>query len=380
MNDDVRREFQSLRGFDPQALFREESPYYWKRNPEAFRAFLDFRTSMTWELHAFFLHEIERVIRDKRKEMEIIVTVFDSLAHPEIVETCGIDVRNIIGLMEEHPFTLQVEDPTRSWSALPSRYADYIELYKSLIKDQSRLMFDINCIPNRDLSGTALPSSLATGTELATTLYYATQASGRAAIYAESTVSPVDLDLLSYVLGSDVTIEGSRTLFNISARRPVTIFISRADVIPFVNGIKWPFFGQRGISIPAGRSRLSLKNAGMLNQAGASFRITFNGNITDLRSAGNAFLLKYDSPTPVALTFNRSLERISVDNADMTPSLDKAGIILPRGSHALEIITETPTAHAVNVLGYLSSHFFYLVGLGAVLLLAGIYVSSKVGK
>ena len=380
MNDDVRREFRALRGFDPMELFRGESTHYWKRNPEAFRAFLQFRTSMVRDLHIYFLGEIERAMREKRKETEVIVTVLDSLAHPEIIEDCGIDVRDVIALMEEHPFTLQVEDPARSWVSPPSRYAGYFELYKPLVKDRNRLMFDINCLDNRDVSGTALPSSQATGSELAATLYYAAQASGRAAIYAESTVSPADLDLLPYVLGSDVKIEGSRKAFDISTRRPVTLFVSRIDVVPFIDGIKWPFFGQRGISLPAGRSRLTFKKTGLLDQAGVAFRITFNGNISNLKAEGNAFLLKYDSPTPAALTFSRSLERISVDQADVTPPPDKAGVILPRGRHDLEIVTETPAARAVNVLGYLSSHFFYLAGLGAVLLLAGFYFFVKAGK
>ncbi len=331
MNDDVRRDFRALHGFDPRDLFRESSPLHWKRNPAAFKAFLDFRTAMTRELHAYFLNAIEGAIRDKRKEMEIIVTAMDTLAHPEIVEDCGIDIRDIIGLMDAHPFTLQVEDPARSWSALPSRYAEYFEIYKPLIKDPSRLMFDINCIADRDLRGTPLPSALATGTELATTLYYAAQASGRAAIYSESTVLPTDIDLLSYVLGSDVTIGGSRTEYDIEARRPVTLFLGRSDVVPFINGVKWPFFGQRGVSIPAGRSRLTFKKAGVLDQGATSFRITFNGNFTDLESSGNAFLLRYDSPTPIALTFSRPPEKIFVDRENRTPALDRGRTYPPQG-------------------------------------------------
>jgi hypothetical protein len=35
---------------------------------------------------------------------------------------------------------------------------------------------------------------------------------------------------------------------------------------------------------------------------------------------------------------------------------------------------------AVNVIGYVSSSLFYLLGLGAVFLLAGMYVSAKVRK
>jgi len=193
-------------------------------------------------------------------------------------------------------------------------------------------------------------------------------------------VLPTDIDLLSYVLGSDVTIGGSRTEFDIEARRPVTLFLGRSDIVPFINGVKWPFFGQRGVSIPAGRSRLTFKKAGVLDQGATSFRITFNGNFTDLESSGNAFLLKYDSPTPIALTFSRPPEKIFVDRMNRTPSLDKAGLILPRGRHDLEIVTETPAVRAVNVLGYLSSSLFYLLGLGAVFVLAGMYVSAKVRK
>ena len=84
-------------------------------------------------------------------------------------------------------------------------------VYKTLIADENRLMFDVNCLADRDIRGTNLPSVTATGTELATTVFYASIPSGRVGIYAESTINPFDFDLLAYVLGSDVTITAIRS-------------------------------------------------------------------------------------------------------------------------------------------------------------------------
>ena len=67
-------------------------------------------------------------------------------------------------------------------------------------------MFDVNCLANRDIRETTLPSMMATGTELATTILYASLPSGRVGIYAESTVNPFDVDLLAFVLAADVAI------------------------------------------------------------------------------------------------------------------------------------------------------------------------------
>ena len=67
--------------------------------------------------------------------------------------------RDIIALMREFPFTLQVEDPATAWTDPPERYTTLAEHYRPLVPD-GRLMFDVNVVPDRQVDATHLPASL----------------------------------------------------------------------------------------------------------------------------------------------------------------------------------------------------------------------------
>jgi hypothetical protein len=71
------------------------------------------------------------------------------------------------------------------------------------------------------------------------------------------------------------------------------------------------------------------------------------------------------------------LAKIRLDARDISPSAEGGGVVLPRGSHRLEILTESSPSRVVGVLGYFSSSAFFVVGLLSVSLLLGIYFYSK---
>jgi uncharacterized protein YdaL len=377
MNADIRKDFREKEGFDPGDLFLAASPRYWKKNRAAADAFLRYRSGIIRDWHRIFLDEIERVKRIKGADMEVIVTAMDSLLHPEIIEECGIDTRDIIGLMNQYSFTLQVEDPSRSWTGSPARYLEYLLAYKTLIADESRLMFDVNCLADRDIRGTNLPSATATGTELATTVFYASIPSGRVGIYAESTIHPFDFDLLAYVLGADVAITTSGRGYEITAKRPFTLNLTRTDIIPFIDRKAWPFVGTKGISAPSGIYRLDFEKAGVLDFPSLAYQMVFDGDFTSLEGAGNAYKLSYRSPLPVSLTFNLTPDQMRLDGIPITPTPEQTGVMLPRGEHVLEIVTERMATRAVRVAGYMTSSIFYILGLVSMLLLLGVYVYSR---
>ncbi|MGE5339922.1 MAG: DUF2334 domain-containing protein [Candidatus Omnitrophota bacterium] len=381
MNQIVRQEFKKAAKFDPLDLFNPKSAYYWEKNSKALQKFIDYRKAIVTEWHTYFLNELEQIKKDKKKDMEIIVTMMDSVFHPEIVEECGVDTLDIIRLMDRYPFTLQVEDPSRSWVNSPNRYALYFDEYKKHVKNLSRLMFDINVV-NRQLDpALPLPSRYAIGTELASTLYYAANGSGRAGIYAESTVDPVDMDILPFVLGSDVDIkENKEGNYAIDSKRPFTLAISNPNYIVYLNGETWPFFGPRGISIPSGKQQLILKKIHTMDLHNLNASITFEGDMYDLNLMGDIYSLRYDSPTPVALSFNRPLERIMVDSRRVDVSVEKNSMILPKGEHTLEIFVESRPSRAINVIGYFSSTVFYTLGLLSVVLLLVIYFYSRIKR
>lgn len=379
MNDDVRRDFKKTNGFDPIELFNPKSPFYFKRNPNAYKKFLIFRKEILKDLHIFFLNEIEKIKRMKGKEMEVIVTAMDSIIHPEIFEETGIDTRDIISLMEIYPFTLQIEDPLRSWILPPSRYLDYFNVYKNFVKDKDRLMFDINCIERSDISKTNLPSSLATGTELAQTLYFAIQTNGRAGIYSEYTVLPADIDILSFVSGGNIEISKGIGGYLLKAEKPFLLSINLTEYAPFLDGQKWPLYGGKGIYIPSGSHTLSFKKGKTLELA-LSHRIEFDGEISNFKVEGGKFTLFYSSRLPVSLTFNRPLQEVKLDENVLSIPMDKNGVILPQGNHKLEITPTSSFSYSIDVIGYLSSSILYLLGFLSVVLLFSLYIYSKIKR
>ena len=381
MNKEVRDAFKKANKFDPILLFDPGSRYYWEKNKKAQELFLTYRQQIVSEWHSYFLEQFEQVNKAKKKDMEIIVTMLDSLHHPEIPEECGVDSMYIIELMKKYPFTLQVEDPARSWANSPNRYEDYFETYKKHVPDISRLMFDINVVKRQLPQDSPLPSEYARGTELAATVFYAANASGRVGIYAESTVDPIDMDILPFVLGADVEIrETGEDNFFIDSRKPFTLAMNHSRYIPYINGEPWPFYGPKGISIPSGKQELTLQKIHTMDLHNLDANITFDGDMYDLNLMGEMYSFRYDSPTPTALLFNRPLERVMLDSKSLDVPYDKNSILLPKGEHTLEIFVESPPAHAINVIGYFSSTLFSILGALSVALLMVIYFYSRIKR
>ncbi len=380
MNDQVRAEFRRLEKIDPLQFFVPGSRNHWTRNREGWAKFLRYRCQVVLEWHRMFLDELARIRQQTGREMESIVTVMDSLNHPELIEDCGIDVRDVIGLMAKSPFTLQVEDPARSWGDPPDRYRRFLEAYRPLVPDLSRLMFDINVVDRALPESSPIPAKAALGTELATTFYYASLPSGRVGIYAESTVSPYDMDMLTFVLGGDVELRAVGDGFAIKSRRPFTLNWADPRFIPVLNGENWPFYSPRGVSIPSGERLLRFQRTGTFDLHSLANQITFDGDMYDLNLTGNLYSLRYDSPTPVTLSFTRNLERVRIDGRVLEIPADHRETILPKGGHELEIFTESPPSRAIDVVGYLSSTLFFLIGLLSVGLLLVLYVYSRVKR
>ena len=377
LNDDVRREFRRRSGVDPLEFFKESSPHFWKRDRRNFDLFLSFRCELTRDLHEFFLAEAAGVAKARRRDMEVIVTALDSLLNPRVREECGIDSRDIVGLMARHRFTLQVEDPAASWLGPPDRYLDYLRAYQALGVDPRRLMFDINVIARPGSAERHLPAPQPTGSELATTFYYAARASGRVGVYSESTVNPFDMDLLPFVMGGDVSLREQGGGFRSDARQPFTLVLNSSGRVPLLDGQAWPFYETNHVYLPSGRRLLTFAKPGLLDEKGLTPRLTFGGDIYDLSVSGNVYSLRYDSPTPVILTFSQPLERVRLDGATLDVPADKTSLVLARGGHRLEIYTQSPSRHAIEVVGFLSANIFLILGLASLLLLLVLYLYSR---
>ena len=236
MNDIVRADFKKKAGFDPIQLFRPNSPHYYQTDPAGMARFQRYREDIVLDWHRRVLTELGPLC--KQRGMEVIVTMLDSLHdHDEYVRLAlGVDSRRITALMREFPFTLEVEDNSRFWMTSAERYRRFAATYLKLVPDRSRLMFDVNVVDDRDITGTNLPSKKATGTELALTLLSAASASGRVAVYSEYTVSPQDWDLIQMVLSRPKSVSGGRTSMDVNSS--ISLVLTPADDPSLLCG--WP--------------------------------------------------------------------------------------------------------------------------------------------
>lgn len=376
-NDEVRRLFKQKEGFDLEEVFKPHSFYYWKNNPEAKEKLLSFRCQLIKDLHLLFLEEIEKIKKFKGAPWEIIVTNYDSLLHPEIIEECGVDTRFLIDLMDEFPFILQIEDPARSWRELPSRYEKYLETYKKILPDLNRLMFDINIIPWREIKGTPFPLPQACGSELATLVYLAMQASGRVAIYSEATLISLDLPLISYVLGAEIKLEEKGGKYISRSRKPYHLVVNRSNFQAILNGQNWPLIYQNMVALPAGENSFELKEKSLFNLSWPHYRFFLDGDLVQVETEGPWYRLSYFSSLPVSLFFSPLPERFLLDGRPLDVGFDQSSLILPPGRHRLEIYTETPSIHRLKSFGYFSSLIFSLLGSLAVGLLTFFYLYIK---
>ncbi|MBU6401200.1 MAG: polysaccharide deacetylase family protein, partial [Verrucomicrobia bacterium] len=322
MNPDVRRDFKQEAGFDPIRLFDAGSPYYWKQNPGALGRWTRFRTGLTRDWLAEVLEHLNR------RHLDVMVTALDSLSVPRVIEKNGCDSRDVVAMMDRYRFTLQVEDSEELWGQPPDRYARMGAVYRNLVSDPSRLMFDINVVKDR-ASGPA-PTALPCGAELAIAAHAAALAgNGRVGIYSESSVLPEDRELLPFALAGGTRVDRSAGATTIVAARPVrfryaapvepvswwNVFhrhpASEARPLPVVDGRAW-FCGAKGtVLLGPGSHRFT-----GLAAAGEGQRIwikDMTAPVTALAGTPTGWTLDYGSARRAWLTVTRQPSAVRVD-------------------------------------------------------------------
>ncbi len=384
MNADVRGAFQKTAGFDPARLFEAGSPYYYKTNPKALERFLQYREDVVTGWHQRVLTEIAPI--QKSRGWEVIVTMLDSLHSNYVRPALGINSRRIVALMKDFDFMLQVEDPAEHWTSPPDRYRGFAETYTRLVPDVHRLMFDVNAMPDRDVSATTLPSGLLTGMELASTVASAAAASGRVAIYSESTVRNQDWALIGEALASSARVEGDARHVTVT-----TLFPARLVAPPgqdyYLDGQLWPVASGDGVVIPPGRHELAAERPWyrFLERGEMPARLqSSTADLLEARVDSTGMALRYRSPSRALFVMDTEPARMMLDGQPaMLLVQARAGrwiVTAPRGEHALSIITTTRTGAYVNIWSWLSSSAITAFGALSTALMLGIYMTIRLRR
>ena len=380
MGAPARSAFRALNGFDPVLLFDRKSPYYWKKDPAALKKFESYRSQRVLDWHKALLERLTPQAQER--DMEIVVTMLDSLHSRTLTRDTGVESRQIVSLMSQFPFTLQVEDPAHLWADSPERYKRFTDAYLRLVPDKRRLMFDINVVPDRDVSHSVSPVPLLVGVELADSLHLASQACGRAAIYSESTIPFEDLQMLSRVLGNDTRVERRWSTWVTKSEKPVLLNAPGPWQRFLVDGKVWPGWGDNEILLPAGSHEISASESRfrLVDRSILDIRLMrFTGNLDSLIPTHRGLEFGYDSDLRTIALFNRRPFEVRVDGTriEETPAFTSGlwSVRLPRGQHRVEVLADSAAYVILDTASLYSSTLIVIFGSVATGVMALFYLA-----
>jgi uncharacterized protein YdaL len=366
MGATTRSAFKAAGAFDPALLFKPASPYYWKENPAAFKKFNDYRSQRVLAWHRALLEKITPLAQER--DMEIIVTMLDSLHSGTLTRDTGVDSHLIISLMDQFPVTLQVEDPSHLWAESPDRYKKFTSTYLGLVRDPRRLMFDINVV-NRDITHSHSSTQLCVGTELAHALIAASQACGRAGIYSEWSTPFEDLVVLSNVLAHNARVERRWNSWVTESDRSVLLATPGNWQNFRVDGKLWPGWGENEMMIPGGthsiaevKPRWTLVDTSVLDVR----LVRFTGNLDTLVPTERGLEFSYDSYMRSLILLNRQPFGVIIDGQPWwekpIPFAGHWSLRLPRGQHKVEIVADSTASVILDTTSLYSSTLIVIFG------------------
>jgi len=330
MNDDVRKEFRALKGFDPFELFAPRQP----AAPARLRDFLEFRAGLASRIQAEWIKEMDQV-RQAKPNLDMVLTHVDDRFDTGMRDALGADATRVLPLLEEHEFTFTVEDPATVWHLGPQRYPEIARRYQPLTRKTDKLAIDINIVERYQ---DVYPTKQQTGTELFQLLGLASKSFPRVILYFENSILPPDLPLVPAATatvtraertGSSVVVE-SKWGVGVPWKGPAR-----------VNGRPWPARSESVVWLPAG--------AQVLESAAtepAVHLLDLNGGLKSATALPDGIQFAYKTYSRAIAVLDRKPVRQEVDGAEM--EITAAGlegppypILLPRGQHLVTVFVES---------------------------------------
>jgi hypothetical protein len=324
MNADVRTLFGARHGFDPIELFRT------RNDASSRRLFLDFRSELARTMQEEWLGEMEKIRQDK-PHLDLVLTHVDDRFDTGMRDAIGADAGRVLPLLDRRRFTFLIEDPATVWDQGPRRYATIAGRYKTLTPHQDRLAIDLNIVERYQ---NVYPTKQQTGTELFQLVHHAAASFPRVALYFESSLLPVDLELLSSAAAGLARLESAGGKLIVESSGGVGIPWKGAAAI---DGLPWIAYDGQTVWLPAGRHTVEP------TPATAGLRLLrLNGFLKTARPAGDGGIeVTYESDARALAVLDRPPRRVEVDGSEIPAVL--AGprtLILPRGQHIVRINAE----------------------------------------
>lgn len=333
-SDWVRADYEGKTGIDPRALFDPAGANYWKRAPEAFRAFLDYRNALCLALNREVIEFVQGLsIGPFGTSPSVMVTLIDTLLDPAIGDYIGIDNKQFMALQAEQHFDINIEDPFTLWAQGPDRYRDIADHYREVVVDGPRLTVDINIVNRGD---TNVPHTKQTGLEFLSLLQQSAEALDQTCIYAADTPYPFDFEYAAVALAGKASVEVTGPeQYRVDTPFGVTLLADTTGRETRMDGKLWPCAAPNAVLVPEGQHTVELKSAPAAQRA---LHITaVNGEIARCAYRGDAVELSYDERRPVIVTLDKHVSRIELDGqaseVPVNETCQAVSVYLPLGKH-----------------------------------------------
>ncbi len=383
MHPSAVREFRKIYGFDLRQAFNKNSQYYWKINSKAKNSIINYRVSKITEIHNLILESLTSFAK-KRDGFGIMVTFMDTYQSPEILINHGISSDAIVKLQNKYNFLIQPEDPRDKWNTTPARYVNFAKEYSSKIADSTKLLVDLNILSFRKTGEiTPFPTLIQTGVESYQMINSASKGAPRFTIYSEGSCNPQDLFFFSYASSSMVKYEYTENGYDVSSPYSFVIHLPKNVEMVKVDDQEISGFRDNKILISAGEHEITLySKANQFSTVSLQPQLlSCTGNVTNINYDMREVKFSYDSYERAYATFSRKPSKITVDGTNykfrVQSGADCFSVMLPKGSHKVEVITGDQMTYDINLTSLWSISAIAVYGIIAVGLLVLLYFSLK---
>ncbi|TLY31334.1 MAG: hypothetical protein E6K56_05165 [Ignavibacteria bacterium] len=390
MHPSARDEFRRARGFDPALLLDPLSPYYWKKNADAWKLFEEYRVDAITRFHEEFLNMIRDLRQQEKPHLDVIVTAIDNLGSPDLRPNHGVDVKRIIDLQRRFNFTLQVEDPESEWSKDPRRYQQMVQRYRPLLGPGARLMLDLNILEFRDEKKPTvlpLPTLVQTGIESYQMVHAAAFAADGLAIYSESSIRPQDLRMMGFAAAAQAVlrhIPGGWTIetpFPVVMQLPQDYSALRTETGELISSDRGMFF------IPPGAHTLlaEFRSAAPFASPPIGGRLlSISGELTGITTSSRSVTFSYRSDPRCLVSFTHRPFALFLDGKEVGPEAlagyRRFSVVLPPGEHRVIAVLETTVSYGVDITSFWSSWIIVAFGMTSGAALLTFYAAVRISR
>jgi uncharacterized protein YdaL len=371
-NNQARKEFQKLNGFDPLDLVKTDSPHYWRTDNDGLNRFYGYRREVLNNLINDFLSFFRDLNKKKTKSLEIIVTMLDPSKHPELTNYLGIDMTSAINLINRNDATLQVEDPASEWSKSPERYISLGQRYHQFHIDKP-FMIDINVLPVHPTSQRGFATAQPTGTELIALWRAASSQSPRVCFYSEASINEQDWEIMPYAMASKASVRKDGDNWIVSSPSTVQLELGKGTRKYTLDGEPWYCDEKGDVLIPPGEHTLNAtfeRRRSWFDTSALQTRLlSITGELLGADQKPRGMEIEYNSATRCALTFDKAPYSTFVDNkASSLPVIrgdDGFVVLAPAGQHRLRVISQSAFLYLVEFTSVVSASLIVLFGVAS---------------